>query len=128
MVASSATKVGELVGEIATASNEQAQGIDQVNKAVAEMDKIVQQNAANAEESASASQEMTSQANQLSGIVFELASLVNGNARKNAEKQTMDSGKNLKSIPDAVGKSTKAKHLAGGEITPDQVIPLDDDF
>ena len=39
-VAVSASKVGELVGEIAAASQEQAQGIDQINKAVAEMDKV----------------------------------------------------------------------------------------
>ncbi|MCP3952658.1 MAG: methyl-accepting chemotaxis protein, partial [Desulfobacterales bacterium] len=57
-VADSAGKVGELVGEIAAASNEQAQGIGQVNTAVTEMDKVTQQNAANAEESASASEEM----------------------------------------------------------------------
>jgi methyl-accepting chemotaxis protein len=58
-VTSGAAKVGELVAEIAAASNEQAQGIGQVNMAVAEMDQVVQQNAANAEESASASEEMT---------------------------------------------------------------------
>lgn len=54
-MAESAAKAGELVGEIAAASNEQAQGIDQGNKAVGEMDKVTRQNAANAEESASAS-------------------------------------------------------------------------
>jgi len=47
-VATSAKKVGEIVSEIAAASNEQAEGIEQVNKAVIEMDKVVQQNAANA--------------------------------------------------------------------------------
>lgn len=56
-VATSASKVGELVGEIAAASQEQSKGIDQVNSVVAEMDKITQTNAANAEESASASEE-----------------------------------------------------------------------
>ena len=39
------------MAEIAAASNEQAQGIDQINTAVTEMDKVTQQNAANAEES-----------------------------------------------------------------------------
>jgi len=38
-VAESAGRVGELVGEIAAASNEQAQGIEQVNTAVTEMDR-----------------------------------------------------------------------------------------
>ncbi|MFH0880451.1 MAG: methyl-accepting chemotaxis protein [Lentisphaerota bacterium] len=42
-------KVGTLIGEIAAASKEQAQGIDQVNKAVSEMNNVVQQNAASAE-------------------------------------------------------------------------------
>jgi methyl-accepting chemotaxis protein len=56
-VAASTVKVGDLVAEIAAASGEQAQGIDQVNKAVSEMDQLTQQNAANAEESASAADE-----------------------------------------------------------------------
>src|SRR5512140_2827122 len=51
----SAAKMGGLISEMAAASNEQAQGIEQINKAVSEMDKVVQVNAANAEESASAS-------------------------------------------------------------------------
>ena len=49
-VSKSAAKVAGLVSEIAAASSEQAQGIDQINKAVAEMDKVTQQTAANAEE------------------------------------------------------------------------------
>jgi methyl-accepting chemotaxis protein len=52
-VSSSSGKVVELVGEIAAASQEQSQGIDQVNKAVAEMSRVTQQNAASAEELAS---------------------------------------------------------------------------
>ena len=39
-----ATKVGELIGEIAAASNEQAQGIQQINQAVSQMDQVTQQN------------------------------------------------------------------------------------
>ncbi len=48
-----AAKVKDLLTEIATASQEQAQGVEQVNKAVSEMDMVVQQNAASAEELAS---------------------------------------------------------------------------
>ena len=43
----------KIIGEIKTASCEQAQGIEQINKAITEMEKVVQKNAANAEESAS---------------------------------------------------------------------------
>jgi methyl-accepting chemotaxis protein len=53
-VTAGAKKVGELVGEISAASNEQAQGVEQINKAITEMDKVVQNNAGSAEESASA--------------------------------------------------------------------------
>jgi len=77
-VAESAAKVAELVSEIAAASHEQAQGIDQVNTAVADMDKVTQQNAAGAEESASAAEELTAQAEQMKAFVNELVSLVGG--------------------------------------------------
>ena len=77
-VASGAKKVGELVGEIAAASKEQAQGVDQINKAIAEMNKVVQKNAANAEESASAAKEMTTQAEQMREFVGELVAVAGG--------------------------------------------------
>jgi methyl-accepting chemotaxis protein len=52
-VISSAKKVQELMEEIAAASKEQSDGISQINSAVAEMNRVTQQNAANAEELAS---------------------------------------------------------------------------
>ncbi len=75
-------KVDELVAEIAVASNEQAQGIEQINIAVAEMDKVVQGVASNAEESASASEEMNAQAEQMKDFVAELAMLVGTEDKK----------------------------------------------
>lgn len=77
-VSSSVVKVGELVSEIAAASDEQAQGITQINTAVGEMDKITQQNAASAEESSSAAEELNAQAEQMLEVVSELARLVGG--------------------------------------------------
>jgi methyl-accepting chemotaxis protein len=79
-VSKSATKVADLVSEIAAASTEQAQGIDQINKAITEMDKVTQQNAANAEESASASEQMNAQAAQMKQIAEELHVIVQGSA------------------------------------------------
>lgn len=82
-------KTTDLVGEIAAASNEQAQGVDQINTAVSQMDKVTQQNAANAEQSASASQELSGQAGIISKIVFELADLIGGSSvQKVAASQT----------------------------------------
>ena len=73
-----ADKVTHLIGEIASASSEQAQGIAQVNTAVNEMDRVVQQNAATAEESASASEEMNAQAEQMKSTVNEMVIFVEG--------------------------------------------------
>ena len=75
-VATSALKVAELVGEISAASAEQAQGIDQVNQAAFQMDKVTQQNAAHAEQSAAAAEELTSQAQTMQGYVHDLLGLV----------------------------------------------------
>jgi methyl-accepting chemotaxis protein len=71
-------KVAQLLGGIATASQEQAQGIAQVNTAVSHMDKVTQTNAANAEGSASAAAELNSQAAALRAAVAELMRLVDG--------------------------------------------------
>jgi methyl-accepting chemotaxis protein len=77
-IVTGAGKVSELISGIARASNEQAQGVEQVNVAVSQMDKVTQQNAANAEESASAAEELSAQANTLKGVVGELIALVGG--------------------------------------------------
>jgi methyl-accepting chemotaxis protein len=73
-----ARQVDELAGEVAAASQEQSQGISQVNTAVTEMDKVTQSNAANAEESASAAEELTAQAESLKETVTELLRMVDG--------------------------------------------------
>ncbi len=134
-VATSSAKVGELVGEIAAASREQSTGIEQVNIAVSEMDKVIQQNAANAEESASASEEMNAQAETMNDFVNELVGLVEGSAaalgarrvRNTSSYKTKPRAKSVK----ALGQSGKTKQLGAhpkkGEVRADQVIPFDDD-
>ena len=73
--------VGDLVSQIAAASGEQAQGIEQVNTAVAEMEEVIQKNAAQAEESAGASNQMQLQAVHMAGFVRELVHLVGGHSK-----------------------------------------------
>jgi methyl-accepting chemotaxis protein len=67
--------VSRIIADIATASTEQTAGIEQVNKAVAEMDDVTQQNAALVEESTAATQSLKDQATMLSRAVgsFKLA-------------------------------------------------------
>jgi methyl-accepting chemotaxis protein len=79
-VAVSTSKVGELISEISTASQEQAQGISQINKAVADLDRVTQENASTAEESASAAEELNAQSTQMKGIVNRLLVIIQGQA------------------------------------------------
>ncbi|NOY62519.1 MAG: PAS domain-containing protein [Gammaproteobacteria bacterium] len=58
-------KVSDIIAEIAAASQEQSSGIEQVNKAVGQMDEVTQQNAALVEEAAAASESMDEQAKGL---------------------------------------------------------------
>ena len=69
-------KVDDLIGEVATASGEQNQGVDQINTAVSQMEKITQSNAAGAEESAAAAEELKAQAMSLQEAVAELSKMV----------------------------------------------------
>ncbi len=68
--------VADLVSNITVSSNDQAEGIEQVNNAVSEIDKVNQQNAANAEESASAHEELNAQAEYMKKLVDELVMLI----------------------------------------------------
>jgi methyl-accepting chemotaxis protein len=75
-VANIVKKASELAGEIAASSQEQAQGIEHLNRAVQEMDKVVQQNAAGAEGNASMSKEIGAQIDPMKKMIAELEFLV----------------------------------------------------
>jgi hypothetical protein len=77
-VADRATKVKDLVAEIAAASLEQAQGVEQINKAVSGMSTVTQQVAAHAQQCAGASMELDAQSEQMKVLVVDLGSLVGG--------------------------------------------------
>ncbi len=74
-VVASVKRVTDIMGEIASAGQEQSAGIAQVNQAIAQMDQITQQNAALVEQAAAAADSMREQATQLSTVVatFKLA-------------------------------------------------------
>jgi methyl-accepting chemotaxis protein len=59
------TKAADLVANIASASEEQAQGVGQINQGISQVSQVVQSNSANAEESAAASEELAGQAELL---------------------------------------------------------------
>ena len=65
----SVKKVADIIAEIAASSREQSNGIDQVNKAVTQMDEMTQQNAALVEQASAASQAVARKAADLSALV-----------------------------------------------------------
>ncbi len=134
-------KVGTLVDEVAAASSEQALGIEQINIVVARMDKLTQENAANAEESASSSEELSAQAVHLKEAVEGLINLVGGNITDKTSRlnNLTEDG----SQPSVIGERKAEgllKHLSstandnesprlaatGSAGAPDHVIPFDD--
>jgi len=68
-IVGSAQKVSAIVAEITASSREQAQGIEQVNRAVQAMEQVTQQNAAASEESSSAAEELAGQSDELAALV-----------------------------------------------------------
>jgi len=137
----SIAKAAGLVGEIAQASDEQAQGVDQINKAVSEMDRVTQHTAANAEESASASQELCNQAVKMKELVRDLTALVAGANGTAVEEQGLSIAANSTSGGIAKAKVFQAgrrigtserrrgadrSHDGQSKPSPEQVIPFDE--
>jgi hypothetical protein len=79
-VAEGTAKISGLIAEIAAASHEQTQGLDQINHALTDIDRVTQQNAANSEEMAAASEQLNAQAEEMRGFVGELNAIITGAA------------------------------------------------
>jgi methyl-accepting chemotaxis protein len=141
-----ATKVANLINEVSSSSEEQTRGIEQINSAVSEMDKVTQRNSANAEESASASEELSSQASELNDMVMMLADVVGHKSAETAEKKkeahfssadlTVGTEKNSLHLHHAVVSNLKGRTPVRHEkktqesikaIKPSTVIPFDED-
>ncbi len=112
-------KLTELITGISKASDEQAQGVDQVNTAVSQMDKVTQQNASGAEESASAAEELSAQAESVNVLVGELITLVEGDqggtrAASNATGPTKRTTAVVKPAPIRKPQNREHKPLPAG--------------
>jgi len=137
-VTENTAKVAALVAEIATASDEQSHGIGQINKAVTEMDKVVQLTAANAVENAGSSEGMTREAEQMQALVSELVSLVGSSKAKNEQlpAATVEPAREARPQPAAPAAKAPARKPQPGRpallqkpklAAPEQVIPFDED-
>jgi methyl-accepting chemotaxis protein/methyl-accepting chemotaxis protein-1 (serine sensor receptor) len=136
-ITDSAGKVKTLVDEVNLGSQEQARGIEQISKAIAQMDQVTQSTAANAEESASASEEMSAQAEALNNIVLQLRSMVGGDGHQQGPRIEASRGpaparaagvtKSLAALKTAVTRRSKPTGTAvpaGNRAS----LPLEDDF
>ncbi len=77
-ISKDAESVSQLVAQISSASGEQASGISQISLAVVEMNKVIQSDAVNAEETASASEELSRQAEEMKRLAKELLRMIDG--------------------------------------------------
>jgi methyl-accepting chemotaxis protein len=77
-IAAKAHSVNELAGEVASASNEQTQGVSRIDAVVTRMDQITQANAASAEETSAAAKELHSRAAVLQDSASDLMTIING--------------------------------------------------
>ena len=129
-------QVSHVVEEVSSASKEQAQGIDQVNTAVAQLDAVTQNNASNAEETASASEELSAQAGELDRLVGSLSMLVGGEAEADRsdylptprqQKQQLPAHyhepRHMRSV-EFSGSHTKSPSFVRGA---QHILPLDED-
>ncbi len=86
-------RVTALVGEIAGATQEQSTGLNEINKAVVQMDEVTQQNAALVEESAAAAESLDAQAHALTEIVSRFKTGVEVRRTQAAPRSTVTSAR-----------------------------------
>lgn len=129
-IVSAATKVTDLVAEIAAASNEQAQGVSQITQGLSQIDQVTQQNTAHAEESASAAEELSSQAMLLQQLIssFKLAEDKKAAFASGAQapRKIAEPERQTRSAQRQKKIASHAGWGAGPSAEPEPVIHLDD--
>ncbi len=107
-----AKSMSSMISEITHASKEQAQGIQEINKAISQLDQVTQQNSAVAQQSSSQAEELHSQAAELQSAVSSLVELINGGQSDSDSKREVSESahkaKILKMKPSKESKTAKA--------------------
>jgi methyl-accepting chemotaxis protein len=103
-------KVSSLIQGITKASEEQSDGIGQINVAVSKMDRVTQQNAAGAEQSAAAAEELSAQSQQLMGMIEDLSIIITGEGYSN---QARGAGKSKMASPSDAETSDEQFAMGG---------------
>ncbi len=121
LVREKTTRVTELISQIAEASADQQTGHDQIERAIDEMNSVVQRNAAAAEESAAASEELFAQSEQLLASVNELNHIIMG-SKAHIDMSTID--RTGSKVRPAAGSQRGAKpaNMPASKKTPPQMF------
>ncbi len=106
----------EIIAEISASSQEQASGIEQVNRAIMQMDGVTQSNAAQVEELSGTSQSLAEQAEQLRALVTHFTFRPDAVKRFSAPEKTKTTTPHAK--PDAPAQASVAPVLTAGSETP----------
>lgn len=107
-IVGSVKRVTDIISEITAASQEQSTGIDQVNKAIMQMDETTQQNAALVEQAASSAQSMQQQAGSLQREVEFFKTSTNGSSESSTARGGAVSPAPAKASPSAANKQVIA--------------------
>ncbi|MBC3920368.1 MCP four helix bundle domain-containing protein [Undibacterium sp. CY18W] len=134
-VVSSISHVTDIMGELTAAGREQEAGIEQINRAVTEMDTVTQQNAALVEEAAAAAESLKDQAGNLVHLVstFKLneshvIAVAAAPVRKSSALATSAAAsKNLRALPSAK-KPTAVKRATSAPAKEDPAVSGKDDW
>lgn len=100
-------RVTEIMGEIASASVEQSNGIEQVNQAIVQMDQVTQQNTALVEEAAAASGSMEAQTNNMDNLVNLFKLRQSPKPKENTSTEKKHDHKNEVKNPGVIAKKHK---------------------
>jgi methyl-accepting chemotaxis protein len=118
-------KASDLIAEIAASSQEQADGLAQVNDGLAQVDQVVQRNTAGAEESASAAEELSSQSSYLRQLMAQFK-LKKQHAAQRPEAPAARPVAQQAALPTTTAQ-TKAAEWGQTQAPSKPVIALDDD-
>lgn|GEM_PF-2851646 len=112
-VAESANRIGHLVGEITAASQEQSQGVNEISAAVADLEGVIQKNAAHADDFAAAAERIRAASEEFRELVVLLSPLVGA-------RRLEESGPPAVKRPLSAPKSVSRRPRPGTDIVPYQ--------
>lgn len=128
-VVENSSRIRVLANEVNLGSQEQARGIEQIAKAVGQMQQVTQSVAASAEESAAAGEVMSTQAMTLNDAVLRLKELVGSDGHSGAPASERALETSSRALKTAIGPARAISARAGIAQPPAKpVIPMDDDF